>query len=104
MLCAGAADVFAQNPRVVRIGVLGILAEVGLYVAVEQGFFAREGLSVEFRKDMTGADGFPALATGQIDAMGGAFGPELINAVGRGINTRVVAGLSSYIQAWDAGF
>ena len=82
----------AQDKRVVKIGVIGILAEAGLYVAAERGFFNQEGLQVEFLKDMYGPDGFPALATGQMDAMGGAFGPELINAVQRGINVKVVAG------------
>lgn len=94
----------AQDKRVIKIGVIGILAEAGLYVAAERGFFAQEGLQVEFLKDMYGPDGFPALATGQIDAMGGAFGPELINAVARGINAKVVAGMSSYIPGWDSGF
>ena len=27
----------------------------------------------------------PALATGQVDAVGGAFGPEMINAIERGV-------------------
>lgn len=94
----------AQDKRVIKIGVIGILAEAGLYVAAERGFFAQEGLQAEFLKDMYGPDGFPALATGQIDAMGGAFGPELINAVARGINAKVVAGMSSYIPGWDSGF
>ena len=94
----------AQDKRTVKIGVIGILAEAGLYVAAERGFFAQEGLTVEFLKDMYGPDGFPALATGQMDAMGGAFGPELINAVARGINVKVVAGMSSYIPGWDSGF
>jgi NitT/TauT family transport system substrate-binding protein len=93
-----------DKPKVVKIGVIGILAEAGLYVAAERGFFAQEGLQVEFLKDMYGPDGFPALATGQMDAMGGAFGPELINAVARGINVKVVAGMSSYIPGWDSGF
>jgi NitT/TauT family transport system substrate-binding protein len=94
----------AQDKRIVKIGVIGILAEAGLYVAAERGFFTQEGLQVEFLKDMYGPDGFPALATGQMDAMGGAFGPELINAVQRGINVKVVAGMSSYIPGWDSGF
>ena len=94
----------AQDKRVVKIGVIGILAEAGLYVAAEKGFFTQEGLSVEFLKDMYGPDAFPALATGQIDAMGGAFGPELINAVQRGIRAKVVAGMNSYIPGWDSGY
>ncbi|MFM9971684.1 MAG: ABC transporter substrate-binding protein [Burkholderiales bacterium] len=102
-LC-GEQPTMAQEKRVVKIGVIGILAEAGLYVAAERGFFAQEGLQAEFLKDMYGPDGFPALATGQMDAMGGAFGPELINAVARGINAKVVGGLSSYIPGWDSGF
>jgi NitT/TauT family transport system substrate-binding protein len=99
-----AAQPAAAQQRTVKIGVIGILAEAGLYIAAERGFFKQEGLQVEFLKDMYGPDGFPALATGQMDAMGGAFGPELINAVARGINVKVVAGMSSYIPGWDSGF
>ena len=88
----------------VRIGVIGILAEAGLYVGVERGFFAKEGLDVEFLKDVYGPDAFPALATGQIDAVGGAFGPELINANQRGIKVRIAAGINSYVPGWDSGF
>jgi NitT/TauT family transport system substrate-binding protein len=105
LACAAALQpATAQDKRTVKIGVIGILAEAGLYIAADKGFFAQEGLQVEFLKDMYGPDGFPALATGQIDAMGGAFGPELINAVARGINAKVVAGLNSYVPGWDSGF
>lgn len=88
----------------VHIGVIGILAEAGLYVAQERGYFAQEGLAVEFIKDLYGPDAFPALATGQIDAVGGAFGPEVVNAIQRGIHVKLVAGMNSYIPGWDAGF
>lgn len=101
---AVSASAAAQDKRAVKIGVIGILAEAGLYVAQEKGFFAQEGLAVEFLKDMYGPDAFPALATGQIDGMGGAFGPELINAVQRGIRAKVVAGMNSYIPGWDSGY
>ena len=88
----------------VHIGVIGILAEAGLYVAQDRGYFAQEGLAVEFIKDLYGPDAFPALATGQIDAVGGAFGPEVVNAIQRGIHVKLVAGMNSYIPGWDAGF
>jgi len=104
LLALALAPATAQDKRVVKIGVIGILAEAGLYVAAERGFFKEQGIEVEFLKDMYGPDGFPALATGQMDGMGGAFGPELVNAVQRGINVKVVAGMSSYIPGWDSGF
>jgi len=88
----------------VKIGVIGILAEAGLYVAAEHGYFAKEGLDVEFVKGLFGPDAFPALATGQVDAVGGAFGPEMINAVERGVNVRIAGGLSSYVPGFESGF
>jgi NitT/TauT family transport system substrate-binding protein len=101
LLCATAAAE-AQTP--VKIGVFGIIAEAGLYVAQEKGYFKEEGLGVEFLTGMVGPDAFPALATGRIDAVGGSFGPANINAVKRGIKVRLVAGLSSYRKGWDSGF
>jgi NitT/TauT family transport system substrate-binding protein len=96
------AAAMAQTP--VKIGIFGILAEAGLFVAQERGYFAQEGLAVEFMPGMVGADAFPALATGRIDAVGGSFGPGNINAVKRGIRVKLVAGLSSYRPGWDSGF
>ena len=101
LLCSTAATQ-AQTP--VKIGVFGIIAEAGLYVAQEKGYFKQEGLDVEFQRGMVGPDAFPALATGRIDAVGGSFGPGNINAVKRGIKVRLVAGLSSYRKGWDSGF
>jgi NitT/TauT family transport system substrate-binding protein len=96
------AIALAQTP--VKVGVFGIVAEAGLYVAKERGYFKQEGLDVEFLPGMVGAEAFPALATGRIDAVGGSFGPGNINAVKRGIRVKLVAGLSSYRPGWDSGF
>jgi NitT/TauT family transport system substrate-binding protein len=95
-------DAFAQTP--VKIGIFGIIAEAGLFVAQERGYFKQEGLDVEFLPGMVGADSLPALATGRVDAVGGSFGPGNINAVKRGIRVKIVAGLSSYKPGWDSGF
>jgi len=99
---AQAAD---EKPLVpVHVGVIGILAEAGLYTAAEHGFFKDEGLDVSFQRGIFGPDAMPALATGRLDAMGGAFGPELINASQRGIGVRLVASMNNYIAGWDAGY
>jgi len=103
-LCLIMQSSLANAADKVKIGVIGILAEAGLYVAAERGYFAKEGLDVEFVKGMFGPDAFPALATGQLDAVGGAFGPEMINAVERGLNVRIVGGLSSYVPGFESGF
>jgi NitT/TauT family transport system substrate-binding protein len=107
-VCVAAAITYSTSAiaqvEKVKVGVIGILAEAGLYVAHERGFFAKENIEVEFLKDTYGADAFPGLATGQIDAVGGAFGVELVNAVQRGINIRIAGGMSSYVKDFGSGF
>jgi len=94
----------ADAPAPLHIGVIGILAEAGLYSAQEQGYFKDEGLTVEFERGLFGPDAFPALARGQLDAVGGAFGPEVVNAVQRGVNVKLVISMNNYIPGWDAGY
>jgi NitT/TauT family transport system substrate-binding protein len=94
----------AREAVPVQVGVLSILAEAGLYVALERGYFAEEGLTPEFTTFDTGAKAIPALATGQVDASGGAFSPGFVNATQRGVGVKMVGSLSSYEEGWNAGF
>ena len=105
-LAAAALVVFATNAAAqtpVKIGVFGITAEAGLYIAAGRGYFKQEGLDVEFLPGMVGAEAFPALATGRIDAVGGSFSPGVINAARRGVRVKLVLGMSSYAKDWNAG-
>jgi len=49
-LCVIVQSPLANAAEKVKIGVIGILAEAGLYVAAERGYFTKEGLDVEFVK------------------------------------------------------
>ncbi|HLH22324.1 MAG TPA: ABC transporter substrate-binding protein [Chloroflexota bacterium] len=94
----------APEPTTVHVGVLAILAEAGLYVALERGYFADEGISPDFITFDTGAKAIPALATGQVDASGGAFSPGFVNAVQRGVDVKMVGSLSSYEEGFNSGY
>ena len=94
----------AREPAAVHVGVLSILAEAGLYIALERGYFAEEGLTPDFTTFDTGAKAIPALATGQVDASGGAFSPGFVNATQRGVGVKMVGSLSSYEEGSNAGF
>lgn len=108
VLLIGAAPAHADDSSggvtTVHMGVIGILAEAGLYTAQEKGFFKDEGINADFQRGLFGPDAMPALATGRLDAVGGAFGIEVINAVQRAINVKLVASMNNYIPGWDAGF
>lgn len=103
-MTAGARAADETTPVVVHIGVIGILAEAGLYTANERGYFKDEGLEADFQRGIFGPEAMPALATGRLDAVGGAFGLEVINAIQRGIAIRLVASMNNYIPGWDAGY
>jgi NitT/TauT family transport system substrate-binding protein len=80
-------------PVAVQTGVLGILAESGIYIAAARGYFAEEGIAPEFTIIDTGARAIPLLATGQIQTSGGGFSPAYVNAAQRGIAIKMVAAL-----------
>jgi NitT/TauT family transport system substrate-binding protein len=70
-------------------------AGVGLYVAMDQGYFAAEGLDVTLDRAGSAAEVYPQLAAGRYDVAGSAAGPSLFNAVHRGVRLKVVADQSS---------
>src|SRR3954454_25153209 len=91
-------------PLMVRMGVLGILAESGVYIALERGYFAEEGIAPEFTTIDTGARAVPAMATGQLDVTGGGFSPSYANAVLRGVGMKIVASISRNEPDGNSGF
>ena len=66
-----------------------------LYIADRRGYFAEEGLKVEFIDFDSVSNMVAPLGVGQLDAGGGALAAGIYNAVGRGIDVRVVADLAS---------
>lgn len=92
------------EPITVKVGVLQILAEAGLYIALERGYFAEAGLAPEFIAFDSGARGLPALAAGQVDVSGGAFSPALWNAAQRGVNVKITASTTVSEPGAASGF
>jgi NitT/TauT family transport system substrate-binding protein len=75
----------------VRLGEVGILASVGFYVGIEKGYFAEQGIDVETVRFNTTAEMTAPLAAGQLDAGSGATSAGLFNAIGRGVDIKMVA-------------
>ncbi len=75
----------------VKIQVSGTVAEGPMYLAVERGYFAEQGVSPQFVTFDSAQQVIPALSTGQIDVGAGSLGASLFNAVNSGIGIRVGA-------------
>src|SRR5690554_4216667 len=75
----GAGAAFAQD--VVSVGHLGIAPHIALYVADEQGFFAEEGIEIQYEQFNSAANMVPPLGIGQLDVGVGAVSAGLYNAI-----------------------
>lgn len=80
----------APATDLLRFGSDRTFSQVGVYIAAERGYFTDQGLEVTFAQ-LTGQDQIAALASGQIDCIGGPLIVGHWNALARGIAFRFVA-------------
>lgn len=64
----------------------------GFYIALEAGYFERQGLDVSFVQLPNTPQIIPLLAEGQVEVAPAGLNVATINAVARGIRIRIVAG------------
>jgi NitT/TauT family transport system substrate-binding protein len=86
-----AFPVRAQAPAKVSVAYVGVVSDIGLYLAEKKGYFRDEGLDVTMSLiDQTNRM-IPTLGTGDLDVGSGTIAASLYNAVARDIALRVVA-------------
>jgi ABC-type nitrate/sulfonate/bicarbonate transport system substrate-binding protein len=90
---SGAAAPGAPPPPLVHLNVATqhLTSDVAMYVAQDRGYFAEQGLDVEFADINTSQGSLPPLAAGQLDVGVGSMSPGLFNAIARGIEVKLVA-------------
>ncbi len=89
---AGPSAVPPLSPPVsVKLGLPHLLADVGFFVAQDRGYFAEEGLAVDFVPTPSLNEVIPAVSTGEMDVASGGIGAALFNAVARGLPMKMVA-------------
>jgi NitT/TauT family transport system substrate-binding protein len=89
-------SVAADTGTTVRLGVgTDSITMTPFYLAEKMGYFKAEGLNVEFVPLPSAALMIAPLGAGQLDVGGGAITAGLYNAVGRGIDLKIVADLGS---------
>ncbi|MFC1958802.1 ABC transporter substrate-binding protein [Chloroflexota bacterium] len=80
------------EPSHLKVAVLPYLSFATFYIAQEEGYFAEQGLEVEFTKFAGAAQAVPLLAQGSLDVAGSGPSASLINAIAQNIKLRIVAG------------
>ena len=93
LMCAPLAgtSALAQKLDVVKVGLTNVATDIGLFVAHKRGYFKDEGLDVQFTTFDSAARMMAPFAAGDLDVSAGAPSAGFFNAVGRGIDMRIVA-------------
>lgn len=86
--CLGIQPALADR---VRLVVLPFLSQAPIFIALEEGMFAREGIEIERVPLSSSYLALPGLMAGELDAAIPQAGPALFNAVARGGQARLVA-------------
>lgn len=81
----------APSLTAVKVGYLPLVSNAPLYIAEEEGYFARQGIKLELVKFQNGAATIPALVNGDIAAGGATISPALVNVITQGSHVRIVA-------------
>lgn len=84
-----ATPISASAADKVKFGLLRVPQAV--FVGIEKGFFAAQGIEVEPVFFRSGAELVPSLSTGQIDLAATSPGAAIYNALGQGVSAKIVA-------------
>src|SRR5215213_4760107 len=90
-----AAPTAPAELRIVRLGYIAVMIFAPIYVGIERGYFAEEGLKLELTPLQGGSDSVVQLAAGNFDVAVGGAGAGLLNAAFSGIDFRIVAPMHS---------
>ena len=97
--CVSSTPQTTQSPAVppikpltaVKVAYLPVISNGPLFIAQDEGYFARQGIAVEFVKFQSASAALPSLINGDIAVSGGALSPSLMNAMSSDIPVRIVA-------------
>jgi NitT/TauT family transport system substrate-binding protein len=79
--------------QTVKFGFVPVAINAAVYVAAEKGYFAEEGLQLEFLPIDGGSDAVVQVGAGNFDVAGGGISAGMLNAVARGIEFEIAAPL-----------
>lgn len=86
-----AAANVVQELTTVKVVMRPFISFGPFYIAEEEGFFAEQGLDVEFVDMIVQRDMLPALASGQADVASGLLSAGTFNAIAKSGNIQIVA-------------
>lgn len=90
------AEALLPQAQTVKIGDVQASSAIGVYLANERGYLAEQGFTADFTRFDSGSLTVAPLSTGELDVGVGVVSAALFNAIGRGVDVRLVAPQSRY--------
>jgi NitT/TauT family transport system substrate-binding protein len=75
----------------IRVGIINSVSDAPILIADKKGYFRDEGLTVQYSTFGSAAQMVVPLGGGQLDVGAGGTSAGLFNAIGRGLDMRIVA-------------
>ena len=80
----------------VRIGLIGLMSDAGIAIALERGYFEKRGVELSVQSFPSGGGMVAPMAAGDLDVGGGAYSAGMVNAVASGNPLVIVADKGSF--------
>ena len=87
----GVSQVVGEESITLKISLLPYISYAPIFIALEEGYFAEQGLELKFVKFKQSGLSIPALARGDLDVSTDSVGSNLFSAIARGLEIRIVA-------------
>lgn len=91
LVFCGCLSMSEAPSKTVRVAYQPTTTNGPLYIAQEEGYFARQGISVEFVKTQNPSAALPLLVSGEVAVSTGPMKIGLLNALIKGEHVRIVA-------------
>lgn len=100
------SQAMAQNapkgaPTKVTVSLLYLVADVGIFLGIEKGYFAEQGLELQLERTVSAGDVIGLIANNKIDVGSGGVTPGLYNAFRRNLPVQIVAEKASLLPPME---
>jgi len=88
------AGITPTEVHVVNVGIVNLGLFAPLYIADAKGYFAGEGIKLNLQTVASGVDAIPLASTGKLDVVVAGFSAGMFNAMGEGLDVKVVGSMA----------
>jgi NitT/TauT family transport system substrate-binding protein len=83
----------AQPLRPVRMGLIPVIPSATIFVPMDKGYFAAEGIDLQWENVQVTAEAIAQVGAGNLEAAVATIGAAVLNSLHRGVDIRILSGV-----------